>query len=70
MKNKFGNLVTHKLSKEQMRQTNGGYGQYPHCDNRDWKCGCLDVEGVFYPGPCGGGYCFNTYGAEPWCVRK
>lgn len=31
-------------------------------------CGCLDGEGNFYPGPSGGGYCWDTYQGEPWCI--
>ena len=35
-----------------------------------WICGCLDVEGNFYPGPSGGAYCWNTYQGEPWCIPE
>ncbi len=70
MKKNLSKITGAKLAKSDMLKIRGGYGSYSNCDNRCWICGCLDVEDNFYPGPCGGGYCLNNYGAEPWCIRR
>ncbi len=46
------------LSKAGMKKVMGG----------GLVCGCLDVEGIFHPGPSGGGYCMSTYEGEPYCL--
>jgi hypothetical protein len=56
-----------KLDRAEMKKINGGINgcNEPRC----FICGCIDVEGSFYRGACGAGYCDATYGGEPWCIR-
>jgi natural product precursor len=61
-----GTAQPRALSKKEMKQVVGGGS----CGNATWICGCIDGENNFYPGACGANYCWQTYGGEPWCVRR
>jgi hypothetical protein len=57
-----------KLGRADMKKINGG--KINGCvEPRCFICGCIDLDENFYRGGCGAGYCNDTYGGEPWCVR-